>query len=101
MHRRSWVLKRIAIVATVVLGVSGIAVALAGASAASHSALTPVTVYFNPGSADGADSEKDLATSVLEPAWLLASPAKSCGAPPLVSSETSRERRHRSISGNR
>jgi len=63
MHRHSWISKRMAIVATMLLGVSGIAVALAGSSAATSS-LTPVTVYFNPGSADGAGIEYCLESGV-------------------------------------
>ncbi len=60
MHKRSSLSKRTAVLVTLVLSMSGVAVFLTGTSAASstaHSALTPVTVYFNPGSADGAGIE--------------------------------------------
>jgi NitT/TauT family transport system substrate-binding protein len=59
MHLRSWLSKRLVVFATIVLGVSAITVALTSASAAgtARTALTPVTVYFNPGSADGAGIE--------------------------------------------
>ena len=57
MFFRPSISKRTAIAcASIVIGLSGIAALLVGGSAAA-TPMTPVTVYFNPGSADGAGIE--------------------------------------------
>jgi NitT/TauT family transport system substrate-binding protein len=64
MHLRSWLSKRLALGgAAALLAVVGLAAAFVATSGAASS-LTTVTVYFNPGSADGAGIEYCLEAGV-------------------------------------
>jgi hypothetical protein len=56
MRSHSWITKRLAL-AAVIVSCAGATAALASGATAHKAALTPVTVYFNPGSADGAGIE--------------------------------------------
>ena len=57
MRSHSWITKRLALTAVIVSCAGATAALASGSTAHKAAALTPVTVYFNPGSADGAGIE--------------------------------------------